>query len=378
MKIAIDPWTLGKRLRFQGTYVYAQNLLSEFKKIAAQRSDVEFGLFTSPDDSNDSRLLGAGERFELIETPQLTSERSWRLGGVVRAAARARADLLFAPTTSLLPFGKVPVITTMHDVTPIVMPSHSRKTTLLSRALLWSAARFSRALITDSEHSKQDIVKIYGLPESKVSVVYLAYDRAIFNDSAPDPETRNALLQKLGIDRPYILHHGTIQPRKNLVRLIRAYDLLLQRRPSLDLQLVLVGSLGWQFEEIVKVTKETRRGKVILTGPMNDPDLATLLKSASLVVIPSLCEGFCLPMLEAMACGAPTIVSNSSCLPEVSGNALVYFDPLSIEEIAAQMESALGNDELRSQLRTRGLARAKEFSWQKCAQKTLEVLTGAL
>jgi len=106
--------------------------------------------------------------------------------------------------------------------------------------------------------------------------------------------------------------------------------------------------------------------------------LAILLKVASLVVVPSLYEGFCLPMIEAMACGAPTIVSNSSCLPEVSGNALLYFDPGSVEGIATLMESVLTGNELSSTLRQRGLESAREFSWQRCAEQTLKVLTSAL
>jgi len=271
LRIAIDPWTLARRLRFQGTYVYAQNLLSEFKKTAAACSEVEFCLFTSSDDSNDAALLQPGERFELLRTPRLQNEFRWRLGGAGRAAARAHADLLFAPTTSMFPIGRVPVVTTIHDVTPIVMPSHSRKTTIISRSLLWSAARLSRAIITDSEWSKKDIVRIYKVPESKVSVVYLGYDRTVFNDVAADPGAQTALLQRLQINRSYLFHHGTIQPRKNLVRLIRAYDLLLERRPSLDLQLVLVGSLGWQFEEIVIASKQPRHCQVILTGPLDGP-----------------------------------------------------------------------------------------------------------
>lgn len=378
MRVALDSWALSRRFRYHGTYVYTQKLIAEFKKIAKDRPEIQFLLFTSAGDSNDARLVEPGDRFSLSETALLRNSRLWRLGGIGRAAARVDADLVFAPTASVLPLGRVPVVSTIHDVIPVVISGHSWKITLMSRSLLWSSARFSRAIITDSECSKKDLIHAYGLPESKVFVVHLGYDKSTFNDVAPDSGTRAALLQRLGIDRPYILHHGTIQPRKNLIRLMRAYDLLLQRCPSLDVQLVLVGSLGWQFEEILKVTKESRsRGKITLTGPLEDGELATLLKGTSLVVIPSLYEGFCLPMVEAMACGAPTVVSGTSCLPEISGNALLYFDPHSIEEIAGRMQAVLLDSELQRQLRRRGIQRAGKFSWEHCAKQTLEVLIGA-
>jgi glycosyltransferase involved in cell wall biosynthesis len=378
LKIALDSRTLSRRFRYHGTYVYTQNLIAEFKKIANERPGIQFCLFTSSGDSNDAQLVEPGERFELSQTSLLRRDRLWRFGGVGRAAARVHAGVIFAPAASIVPLGNIPVVSTIHDVIPVIMATHSWKITLMSRSLLWVSAKFSSAIITDSECSKRDLVHIYGLPENKVSVVYLGYDKSVFNELAPDSGTQAALLKRLGIDRPYILHHGTIQPRKNLIRLMRAYDLLLQRCPSLDVQLVLVGSLGWQYEEIVKVANESRsRGKITLTGPLKDGELAILLKGTSLVVIPSLYEGFCLPMIEAMACGAPAVVSGTSCLPEVSGNTLLYFDPSSIEEIAGRMQSVLLDNELSSQLRRRGIERAGKFSWEHCAKQTVEVLIGA-
>src|SRR5258707_10300224 len=144
----------------------------------------------------------------------------------------------------MLPLGPVPVICTIHDVTAIRMPSHSRKVTLLMRSLLWSSARFSRAVITDSECSKRDLLEIYGLPESKVSVVYLGYDKCVFNETAPLAHEQQSLLKRGGISSPYILHHGTIQSRKNLKRLIAAYRLLISRNKSFDFDLILAGNLG--------------------------------------------------------------------------------------------------------------------------------------
>ena len=379
MKIAVDSWTLASRFRCQGTYVYAQHLIREFKKIAANDPEISFCLFASQGNKNDAAQIEPEKNFELRPAPMLDHDRLWRLGGVSMAAARANADLLFAPTAAMLPVGLVPVVCTIHDVTAVKVPSHSARVTRLLRFLLWVSAKFSRSVITDSQYSKQDIVDIYGVPESKVSVVYLGYDKAVFNSDPVDVDACVALMKRLGIERPYVLHHGTIQPRKNLQRLIEAYRLMLSRDRNLDLDLVLAGRLGWEYEAIVAAGNNNTgsRGRVIFSGILEDADLALLIRGASLVVIPSLYEGFCLPMVEAMACGTPTVVSNASCLPEISGNALAYFDPCSVEEIAAQMQSVLLDHELSAQLRNRGLERACEFSWERCAQETLRVLCNA-
>jgi glycosyltransferase involved in cell wall biosynthesis len=258
----------------------------------------------------------------------------------------------------------------------MVMPCFPRRVTLLLKFLLSRSARSSAAIITVSEHSRQDIVRICGVPPSKVHVVYEGYDRALFHDASPDPDDLKSLRAHFGIGRPYILHHGAVQPRKNLPRLIAAYAEMLAQNPKLDFDLVLAGPLAWQFEETVAAAKSAcnGRGKVVLTGALSDQDLALLLRGAELEVVPSLYEGFCLPMVEAMACGVPTIAANSSCLPEISGGVLHYFDPCSVREMSACMEEVLRSSALRAELAGRGKERASQFSWKLCAQQTLDVL----
>ncbi len=376
MKIAFDSWVLSSRLRHQGTYVYAQNLIAQFKRIAKADPEIKFCLFASPRAANDANSVEPGCGFELARTGWLARDRLWRLGGVSLAASRARADLIFSPTSNIRPAGAIPVVCTIHDVTPVVMPSHSRKVTWLLRCLLRWACKRSRAIITVSECSKQDLVRTYGLPESKISVVYNGFDDAIFNDRPCDCERQKLLGKRFGLERPYLWHHGVIQPRKNLKRLIEAYRLMLSRNPNLELDLVFAGTLGWEYEEILAAAGNgaNHRGRVILTGPLEDWDLAALLKRASLAVIPSLYEGFCLPMVEAMACGVPVVAANTSCLPEVSGGVLKYFDPRSVEDMAACMEQTLEDDAVRKTLAQRGRERSAAFSWRRCAEQTLEVL----
>jgi len=376
-RIAIDSWALAKRFRYQGTYVYAQQLMTEFRRLAAARNDVSISLFAPPEASNDANTFSEGQGFQVVRSPALANERKWRLFGARRAAAEVHADLIFAPTVSSLPIGRIPMVSTIHDVTPLVMPSHASHLTLIMRSVMRWVAKGSRFIITDSACSKSDLLRLYGIPESKVAVVYLGYDKAIFHERAADGEAKNQLLERLGLrGRAYIVHHGTIQPRKNLKRLIQAYRLMMTRNTSLDVDLVLAGNKGWGHQETMEAAgnKAGERGRVIFPGILENPDLAMLLRGAALAVIPSLYEGFCLPMVESMACGTPTIASSSSCLPEISGEALRYFDPTSIEEMATQMERALTDSGLASELRTRGIARARVFDWARCAEQTLDLI----
>src|SRR5262249_5459093 len=150
---------------------------------------------------------------------------------------------------------------------------------------------------------------------------------------------------------------------------------LLSRNPDLDVDLVLAGPLGWNCDDVVAAAAEAApRGRIVLTGALEDRELAALLRGATLTVIPSLYEGFCLPMVESMACGVPTIASNISCLPEVSGNVLRYFDPLQIEDMVVCMQRVLEDDALRAELSRRGKERAASFDWERCAEETLAVL----
>ena len=378
MRIAIDSWTLASRFRCQGTYVYTQNLLREFKKIARHDTGLSFSLFASSRNGNDAVHITAEDSFELCSSALLDHDRLWRFGGAGFSASRSRADVMFVPTAATLPAGPVPAVCTIHDVTPITMPSHSAPVSAMQRLLLKGCARFSCTIITSSECSKRDIISHLGVPEEKVIVIHDGCDHSLFNPDPPDMAALAALRTRLKIDKPYLLHHGTIQPRKNLKRLIQAFHLLLANNADLNLDLVLAGRRGWASDEVVNAAAESRgRGCVILVGMLDDSDLALLIKGASLAVVPSLYEGFSLPMVEAMACGVPTVASNTSCLPEISGNALAYFDPLSVEDIAACLQKVLRDSDFRQFVRQKGINRAREFTWERCARQTLAVLMKA-
>ena len=376
MKILIDSFVLDRRFRHQGSYVYARNVIEAFLRLDGP--DVpEFTVLVSSEPSSDAHQFRAKPGVELVKMAQLTSLRSWRLGGAGLATRAIAADAIYCPAPINCAFHRAPAVVTIHDATAVKAPSQKWLKNTLEHAIIWSAARFSKKVITDSENSKRDLMQIYGVPEEKISVIYLGYDARCFRTADPNSTQEANIRKRYGIERPYVLHHGLVQPRKNLQRLIEACRLLLERYSDLDLEIVLAGAMGWQSEEIIRtINAGAARGKVILTGPVPQQDLAELIRGAALCVIPSLYEGFCLPLLECMACGTPTIASGSSCLPEISGGVLRYFDPLSVEEMTEAIYEGMCDGQLRRRLSEQGLRQASQFSWERCARETLSVLTG--
>jgi glycosyltransferase involved in cell wall biosynthesis len=376
LKVAFDAFALKPQYNHHGIQVYTRNLLAGLHRIAEQNG-IEIRPFLPALEESAAAEPTPDLGFHPRKSALMRFDRLWRYGGATAAAFVDGADVMLNPNGASLPISTLlPTVTTIHDLTPIVMPCFPRRTAFFLKFLLTRSAKSSAAIITVSENSCRDIVRICGVPESKVHVVYEGYDRALFNAVPPEPVLLQDLLSRLGVSRPYILHHGAIQPRKNLPGLISAYRQMLARNPQLDLDLVLAGPLGWQHEETVNAARPDNlsRGKVVLTGALSDRDLSLLVRGALLEVIPSLYEGFCLPMVEAMACGIPTIVSNSSCLPEISGSVLRYFNPTSVEGIAACIETVLLSRDLQAELAARGREHARKFSWDLCAQQTVAVL----
>jgi glycosyltransferase involved in cell wall biosynthesis len=376
--IAFDTLLLSTRYRHSGIHEYAKNLFREFRALLTGRESLSFQHFVQSGYTDPSLELHSTPGCKAIDTSLLRFRRLWQLGfGSMRASA-AGADLVFAPGPAILPSPMIPVVVTIHDAMPARLPSTLIPKSSVAKASAWAAANLSRKVITDSENSKRDLMEMYRLPPEKVAVVYLGYDRENFNALPPLPKRQLQLFAAHGIRGSYILHHGMVQHRKNIVRLIQAYRMVRGKNGFRDVQLVLAGGFGCGSDEI---RNEARRhltdDQVVFTGPLPVEGLAILVKSATLCVIPSLYEGFCLPLSEAMASGVPTIASNSSCIPEISAGKLRYFDPFSIEQMAEEIERALTDTELRTTLRTEGLERASVFSWQRCAQETLRVLQQA-
>jgi glycosyltransferase involved in cell wall biosynthesis len=232
------------------------------------------------------------------------------------------------------------------------------------------SARKASKIIAISENTKKDIIDYFGIDEEKIRVIYLGVDRQF----SPQPDMDEVgVLSKYNLPSGYILSVGTLEPRKNLIRLINAYKMVASSGEPVP-KLVIVGGQGWGDEELGKVVRESGLiDLVILTGYVPDEDLPALYRNTTVFVYPSLYEGFGLPPLEAMACGTPVITSNVSSLPEVVGDAAILIDPYNTTEIAQAIASVLKDKELRERLRMNGLARSNLFSWDKTARETLKL-----
>lgn len=263
-------------------------------------------------------------------------------------------------------------VVTVHDMVLHAYPETMRaRTRILLQTGLKKSMRRADCIVTDSAFSKSEIEKYYPEFADKVQVVPCGVDTKRFQPAAQDEIGR--VKQKLGIQGEYFLYLGTLEPRKNLVRLIRAYERLLQVHPDAPL-LVLAGGKGWQYEAIFAAAdRPALRGRILFPSYIPAADMAALYSGAFSFVFPSLYEGFGMPPLEAMACGTPVLTSNTASLPEAVGNAAVLVNPHKTTAIAKGMEMLLTDSKLRDMLRKRGFRRAREMSWDASAERLYQV-----
>ena len=278
--------------------------------------------------------------------------------------------LFHATEHLLLPLRDIPTVLTVHDLIFERFPQyHKRLNHFFLTHTMPLFTRRATALITISRASRRDLVALYGVSAEKIHVIY----------EAPAPHFRpqpadvvDAVRQRYGLPERYVLTVGTIEPRKNLVRLLNAFERA--RDQGLVDALVVVGQRGWLYEDFFHRLEESpARAAVIMPGFVPDADLAALYAGATVFALPSLYEGFGLPVLEAMACGAPVLTSRAGALPEVGGDAAMYVDPEDVDAIAAGLEQYLRDRDLRAEMRKRGFEQAAKFSWEKTARETARV-----
>jgi glycosyltransferase involved in cell wall biosynthesis len=290
-----------------------------------------------------------------------------------RELRRHPVDVLHVQYTAP-PFAPCPVVTTIHDLAFEHLPeTFNRRSWMQLRLTVRQTARRAAHIITVSEYSRADIGRTYGIAPQRITVTPEA--------AAPNllPVTNETELRRIresyGIRENYILSLCSIQPRKNLVRLIEAYSSLRGLRPEVKLpQLVLAGKRGWLDGETFRAAERNALGNDLLfTGYVPEPDLAGLYSGAICFVYPSYFEGFGLPVVEAMQCGVPVIAGNRTSLPEVVGEAGLLFDPFDTQALIKALRQVLDDSEFRASLRIKGLEKAKQFNWQTTAQLTLGV-----
>jgi glycosyltransferase involved in cell wall biosynthesis len=344
---------------------YAVELL---RAMARQHSQHEFVLLSTEREDRHG-LWGAFERVDLSAYRLLPSMLS--LGNIALSTAIHRYNLaLVHDPNGIVPFfGPACAarrIATIHDAFAYVYPqTHNRLDTWRYHWLLPAAARRADGILTDSEHSKADLLRFLKLPANKVTVVPCG----IAPRFAPvDLATAQTVLARYAIRQPYLLYLGGLNARKNIARLFEAYAMLRQHMP--EVALVLGGKRQWQTTEMdAALTRFQLQQHVQYLDYVADADL--LYSAARLFVFPSLYEGFGLPPLEAMACGTPVVTSQSSSLPEVVADAALLVDPYDTNALANAMLRCLTDATLRQELRQRGLRRAAQFSWERTAREVL-------
>ncbi len=352
MKIGIDTQSLKGHL--SGLGIYTSQIITALKRI---------------DDSNEYVLLG-----EQRQIGQKTYDRLiWENFGLRKESAKNKIDLLFTPAFAA-PFLKGPwrSVAVIHDLIGKIFPEN-----------LSAASRFywsqwlphvnskCDSIIADSQVTKDDILKFTKIDEKKVDVVYLA---------APDrfnlPRNKaqiDAVMHKFGIKPPYFFFVGNIEPRKNLIRTIKAF-MHAQQSGKIDHMLILVGSRSWNYPQMDALLKESSfRDKVKILNYVDDEELLSLYNGADLFVFPSLYEGFGIPILEAMKCGVPVLTSRLSSIPEIAGDAAFYVDPYREEAIAEGMIELATNSKLRTELTDKGRRQASKFDWDSTARKTRDI-----
>ena len=285
---------------------------------------------------------------------------------------------LFHSTGQLLPpqlFGFS--IDTIHDLSPIKYPQyHTPSNVVANRRKYRMASRSAHLIIASSESTKRDIATLLTIPEERVRVVYLG--RGDEYRPIENRELVESFLKVHDLRTGYLLYLGTIEPRKNLERLVDAYDLLREKH-HLPHKLVIAGARGWLCDSLFeKAEKSIHRDGIVFTNHILSEDLPLLVNGADLFVYPSLYEGFGLPVLEAMACGIPVVTSNVSSIPEVVSDAALLIDPYQVDELSDAIDKVLTDDSLRGKMIEKGLKRAKLFSWKRTARETLKVYEEAV
>lgn len=369
VKIAIQAADLDHD-RIDGTRVYILNLLKQFGRLDP---DSEF-LIYHRGKFNSELVPPKFFNYKIIRKPfpfLWTQIRfAWEIW-------KDKADILWMPMAALpvLRRKKLKTVVTIHDLAFKYFPEYFtskdlRKLNLFADFSIHNADK----IIAISEATKNDILKFFpDIDAKKIGVIYHGFSDGIF--SAPrDPAEEEKIKKLLGIEGEYILYSGALQPRKNIEKLIEAFDIFKKDSGS-PIKLVLAGERAWLWENIEKRAEiSPYKEDIIIPGKLKFEAVGHLFRGAGVFVYPSLYEGFGITVLEAFAAGVPLITADNSSLREVGGDAALYFDGQDAEELGWQIGSILTDEKLRHDLIAKGQERIKKFSWEKCAQETLEFL----
>ena len=361
MRFSVDAHAIGRNLT--GNEVYVRNLLRGFDALDAES---DFIVYLSEPDA----AQAVPQRFA---SKQVSRNPFIRLGwDLSRRLREDQPDLVHVQYTAPLRCPS-PIVVSVHDVSFLEHPEYFRPARVAQlKITVRRTVRRAVRILTPSEFSSRQIQKVYGIDPEKIVVVPNAVSE-LFRPM-PREAARAQVTQKFGIPGPYLLTVGDLQPRKNQVGLIAAFEQLIRERPELPHHLVLTGQDSWFADRVHEaVRKSPVASRIHRTGFVRDQELLLLYGGCDIFVFPSFYEGFGLPIIEAMACGRAVACSNQTATVEVADGAGITFDPSSTGEITRAMRDLLLNSELRGRMERLGIQRAHGFQWKDAAAKTLEV-----
>ena len=373
MRIALNAQLLSTAptYRSAGISRVIYELLAHLR--AASGPDERYTVYAPRSAENRRFLRSAGldARLTALPTDRPPVRIAWEQGVLPLELAGSGADLLHA-LGFVAPFAwRGPTVVTVYDLSFLRFPElFNLGNRLYLRGLTPPSLRRADRVITISEHTKRDVVELCGVPPERVTPILLAADPR-FRPCAPDEVA--AFKARRGLPDRFILYMGTLEPRKDVGTLVRAYAEL-RRSGVTDCDLVLAGGRGWRYEPVLALIEELGLANYVhFPGFVPDAEQALWYSSAVIFAYPSLYEGFGLPLLESMACGTPVVASRSSSLPEVVGEAGVLVSPSDPHELSVALSELLASDERRARLCEAGLARARAFSWRRMAVETVQV-----
>ncbi len=373
MHIAINAQLLNTEESYRGAGVsnYSQNLLTA---LGAEPGDQRFSAFVAdPIFSAPNVTLHCSRGFVARPLARIV----WEQTILPWALKRIGAELVHGLVNVLPLAAKLPSVVTVHDLSFVRMPEKlpPAKRLYLTRLCAASVSKADR-VIAVSQQTANDLMTCFGVRARKIEVVYNGVAPHFLPGVSAETE---AFRTSQGLPERFLLYLGTLEPRKNLARLIDGYALWREKNPALqDVELVLAGGKGWYYDEIFRRVQERKLEQVVhFPGFVPSPELPHWYRAAEAFVYPSLFEGFGLPVIEAMACGTPVICSDAASLLEIAGDAALTFPAEDTDALVRALETFFGQPELAEELTQRGLKRRHRFSWQETAQQTIEVYSAA-
>ena len=360
MLIGIDANEANLTARRVGVNQYAFELL---KAMHALKTKHKFVIYLKNPPRNDLPAEKENWHYRVIPFPKLWTQTRLPFDLFFH---KPRPDVFFSMTHYAPRIAPMPSVVAIMDLGFLQTPEQftSKDFNQLKHWTQYSV-RQAKKVIAISEHTKKDIVREYGKSPQDITVTHLAYDKKLFKPTSGVSQIE-----------PYILFLGSLKPSKNIEGLIRAFAKLSLSQLPVGTQLVIAGKKAWLYEKIFQLTRDLKlEGKIAFIGFVAESEKPVLMSQAAAFVMPSFYEGFGIPVLEAMACGTPVVVSNIASLPEVAGNAGIYVDPYDIDSIGRGIMEAIGPE--RSRRVNKGLKRVKLFSWAKTARQTLACLETA-